>query len=515
MKNSKLILSVRKFLSVLFLAFPLLVMGGNLFPVPSIKVGSAKISGHIDTTLFPAQVTGMAYRVTIFNPVTGNAVYESKVDKNGMFNIDVPLECNVAFGSLNLFVNDEYYQSVFIGLDQVTELKLNIILDGSGGMKTDMQGGLNLTPSEGDKIIKSTMIFDEHYTWGNYYKMSPDEFVKYELEVSLKDRIKAAIDSLELSNRVVAYLTDSYQLRYAQGRLFHYKKTVEESYRGTYEHDKEASSYKALEPDKGYYSFLREFNLNNPQYLYCYTYADFMKAFLQIKAFHIPEIGNTPVRQWIDGVKTEIKEVVGFDSGLFYDMLAATAYDLQLSDKNEPLSDMQIIHIKDYYSGNNKDFASILIKQNDTLKNKLDSSRNLEINETPAVEKENLMDAIVSKYKGKVVLVDFWATWCSPCQAAIKSMEVLKREFKNKEIAFVYITGSTSPKETWRNQVKIIGGEHYYFTKEEWKHVTGSLGFETIPSYLIYDANGALVHKITGFLGTEEIRGILKNLLPD
>ena len=113
------------------------------------------------------------------------------------------------------------------------------------------------------------------------------------------------------------------------------------------------------------------------------------------------------------------------------------------------------------------------------------------------------------------ILLVFWATWCSPCQAAIKSMEVLKREFKNKEIAFVYITGSTSPKETWRNQIKIIGGEHYYFTKEEWKYVTDSLGFNLIPSYLIYDASGALVHKITGFPGTEEIRGFLKNLLPD
>ena len=115
----------------------------------------------------------------------------------------------------------------------------------------------------------------------------------------------------------------------------------------------------------------------------------------------------------------------------------------------------------------------------------------VKIEETPDVAPDKLFDAIVAPYKGKVVLVDFWNTWCGPCQAAIKANEPLKTgELKSDDIVWIYLANETSPLVTYKTQIGKIAGKHYRLNEEQWKYLCEKFKVDGIPSYVLVDRDG-------------------------
>ena len=130
------------------------------------------------------------------------------------------------------------------------------------------------------------------------------------------------------------------------------------------------------------------------------------------------------------------------------------------------------------------------------------------------VAPENTLQFLLDRYKGKVVMIDLWATWCGPCQMGHQKMAPVKEELKDKPIVYLNITSATSPFEDWKRQVNDIPGEHYYVSNEQFDALHAlfkSLG--GVPAYAIYNRKGELVLQQLGFSGVEPLReGLLKAL---
>ena len=137
------------------------------------------------------------------------------------------------------------------------------------------------------------------------------------------------------------------------------------------------------------------------------------------------------------------------------------------------------------------------------------------INETPKANTGDVFDAIMGKYRGNLIFVDFWATWCGPCRTGMKRIKPLKEEFEDKNIKFVYITNPSSPKKTWEFMTPDVNGEHYRVTQDEWNVMSARFKIGGIPHYVLVDENGNVIKDKLYFASSnDELKKLFNEYLP-
>src|SRR6185312_11506490 len=110
--------------------------------------------------------------------------------------------------------------------------------------------------------------------------------------------------------------------------------------------------------------------------------------------------------------------------------------------------------------------------------------------------KTNSLIHILNKYKGKVIYVDFWASWCVPCRAEMPNSAELKDKLKGKNIVFLYL-GYNDKEKAWLKARKQIGidGEHYLLSDKMIKEADELFVINGIPHYAIIDKDGRIINK--------------------
>lgn len=102
----------------------------------------------------------------------------------------------------------------------------------------------------------------------------------------------------------------------------------------------------------------------------------------------------------------------------------------------------------------------------------------------------------LSSLKGKVVYIDFWASWCGPCRAEFKYMKEIKERFSGRDVVFVYASIDMDEGEWNKAREKYdLQGLHVRLNGEEDKTAV-AYGINGVPYYFLVDREGnfALEH---------------------
>lgn len=118
---------------------------------------------------------------------------------------------------------------------------------------------------------------------------------------------------------------------------------------------------------------------------------------------------------------------------------------------------------------------------------------------------------ILNSNNGKVVLVNFFATWCPPCRKEIPELINMANEYKDKNLVIIGISVDENGEEAVAPFSQQVGFNYPVFLTTP--ELNSSFNIDAVPQIFIYDKQGKLVANLKGYIESSELKAMIDKLL--
>ena len=198
--------------------------------------------------------------------------------------------------------------------------------------------------------------------------------------------------------------------------------------------------------------------------------------------------------------ETAIVDSVGCDQHLRDIHLARVLYK-QIDQTRKPLDSTLIELMK-------KEIQLPIAKKTVAdLQEKYLAIQNSDISRSPSLKSSNevkemsdgeqILRKLIAPYKGRMILLDIWGVWCSPCKRALSQSEEEFKRLAPYNMVFLYLA-NCSEENAWKNVIKeynVIGDNvvHYNLPTEQQNAIEKFLNVQGFPTYKLIDESGNIL----------------------